>query len=121
MVVLKEAQQQWHVCTYTTLDNNYAFFNLEWYKGDSLTDPSTIVIADFFNAATTPSLYNTYTDTSRYLVSRDNDNSISTFDLISVDLGNDSGRYWCLVQLKPSGGSVLAQQNDSTESIVFSE
>ncbi|XP_071806518.1 uncharacterized protein [Asterias amurensis] len=106
-------------CSYTILDNTYGLHDLEWFKGDSFTGPSTLKIADFYRAAASPSYYNVYDDPTKYLVSRDNDNSISTFDIFNVDFSNDRGRYWCRVTVRPIGGGATVNEIASTDLIVY--
>ncbi|XP_033641234.1 proto-oncogene tyrosine-protein kinase ROS-like isoform X3 [Asterias rubens] len=107
-------------CSYTILDNTYELFDLEWFKGDSFTGPSTLKIADFWRAAASPSYYNGYDDSSQYLVSRDNDNSVSSFDIFNVGFSNDRGRYWCRVTVRPIGGTGPVGEKASTDLIVYS-
>ncbi|XP_033641191.1 proto-oncogene tyrosine-protein kinase ROS-like isoform X2 [Asterias rubens] len=107
-------------CSYTILDNTYELFDLEWFKGDSFTGPSTLKIADFWRAAASPSYYNGYDDSSQYLVSRDNDNSVSSFDILNVGFSNDRGRYWCRVTVRPIGGTGNVDEKASTDLIVYS-
>ena len=108
-------------CSYTILDNTYELFDLEWFKGDSFTGPSTLKIADFWRAAASPSYYNGYDDSSQYLVSRDNDNSVSSFDILNVGFSNDRGRYWCRVTVRPIGGTGNVDEKASTDLIVYSK
>ncbi|XP_071806513.1 uncharacterized protein [Asterias amurensis] len=106
-------------CSYTILNNTYELFDLEWFKGDSFTGPSTLKIADFYRAATSPSYYNGYDDPTQYLVSRDNENSISTVDIFNVEFSNDRGRYWCRVTVRPIGGGATVDEMASTDLIVY--
>ena len=76
-------------CTYAILDAGFSFWDLEWIKGSSTSDPTAIVIADFYAGASSPSLYNGYDDTSKYSVSRNNADSNSAFSIFSVRLNED--------------------------------
>ncbi|XP_022108621.1 nephrin-like isoform X2 [Acanthaster planci] len=105
-------------CSYTVSGARYNFWNLQWYKGITISDPLAISIADFFGGISSPRLFNGYDDTSKYTLSRDSASSISTLHILSVNFTKDSGRYWCRVTVIDPGVS-QEQDSDSTELVIF--
>ncbi|XP_022108577.1 fibroblast growth factor receptor-like isoform X4 [Acanthaster planci] len=105
-------------CTYTISNGSYTLWDLAWFKGSSIDDPSTIAIADFYGGATSPTSYNGYDDTSKYIITRDNANSIGTLQILSVKWNEDRGRYWCMVTARGTG-SDLPLDRASIDLIIF--
>ena len=78
-------------CAYE-IAGTYMFLRLVWYKGVSISDPVTIVIAEFNQPSPEiPFLFNGYDDILRYSLSHNIDDSVSSLDISSARFSIDSG------------------------------
>ena len=109
-------------CSYAILDSSYLVFTLDWFKGESVSGPYTLRIAEFYLDATSPTYGSAYNDQSQYNVSRSGNmnNFISTFEIFNVEFSRDKGRYLCRVTVvRPDGTNSNAIA--TTDLIVYSK
>ncbi|XP_071806512.1 uncharacterized protein [Asterias amurensis] len=99
-------------CSYT-VDNNYLLYNLEWRRGESVGD--SFRIADFVNDVDQPIYYNNF-NSSEYTASRDKINRIALLAIAAVRFQDDSGLFWCNIQVYTSRS--VTEISDSIEVIV---
>ncbi len=86
-------------CRYS-MDSNYSLYNLDWRRGDSVEN--SLRIADFVNDVDHPIYYNNF-NSSDYTASRDKLNSIASLAIAAVSFQDDSGLFWCNMQVYASG------------------
>ena len=110
-------------CSYAILDSSYLVFTVDWFKGESVSDPSTLKIAEFYLDATSPTYGSAHNDQSQYNVSRSGNSGsfISTFEIFNVEFSRDRGRYLCRVTVVQSDGMNSVNAVATTVLIVYSK